>query len=87
MRAWQTTRFGRPAEVLRLETDAEPPMPTPGTLQLEVLAAGKTALEITCHRKAETGNDVVHGCGYLLQVYHITLRKYTAPACNAGRLL
>jgi NADPH2:quinone reductase len=40
MRAWQTTRSGRPAEVLRLESAAEPPVPTPGTLQLEVLAAG-----------------------------------------------
>lgn len=40
MRAWQTTKHGRPADVLRLAEDVAPPVPTAGTVLLEVLAAG-----------------------------------------------
>ncbi|MEE8166854.1 MAG: NADPH:quinone oxidoreductase family protein, partial [Myxococcota bacterium] len=40
MRAWQTTKTGRPMEVLSLNEDARPPEPTPGTVHLEVIAAG-----------------------------------------------
>jgi len=40
MRAWQTMKPGRPGDVLHLEEDAAPPQPTPGTVLLEVVAAG-----------------------------------------------
>lgn len=40
MRAWQTTRRGRPLEVLRLNENAPAPTARPGTVQLEVIAAG-----------------------------------------------
>ncbi len=40
MRAWQTFRTGRPAEALRLACDLAPPEPGPGTLRLQVQAAG-----------------------------------------------
>jgi len=40
MRAWQTVKPGRPMDALRLNEAAEPPRPTPGTVQLEVIAAG-----------------------------------------------
>jgi len=40
MRAWQTTKSGRPIDVLSLNQDARPPEPTAGTVQLEVIAAG-----------------------------------------------
>ena len=40
MRAWQTVKSGRPADALVLNEDVAPPEPGPGTLLLEVLAAG-----------------------------------------------
>jgi NADPH2:quinone reductase len=40
MRAWQTVSSGRPRDALRLNEHAEPPQPTRGTVQLEVIAAG-----------------------------------------------
>jgi NADPH2:quinone reductase len=40
MRAWQTTKAGRPKDVLSLNEDAPTPKPYPGTLHLEVIAAG-----------------------------------------------
>lgn len=40
MRAWQTTKAGRPLDVLSLNEDAPVPEPYPGTLHLEVVAAG-----------------------------------------------
>jgi NADPH2:quinone reductase len=40
MRAWQVTKAGRPADVLRLATDAAAPEPRPGTVLLDVTAAG-----------------------------------------------
>ena len=40
MRAWQTTKSGRPADALRLNENARPPEPMPGTVHLEVIAAG-----------------------------------------------
>ncbi|MFP6640896.1 MAG: zinc-binding dehydrogenase, partial [Myxococcota bacterium] len=40
MKAWQTVKAGRPADALRLNPDAQPPQPSPGTVHLEVVAAG-----------------------------------------------
>jgi NADPH2:quinone reductase len=40
MRAWQTVRPGRPRDALLLNEAALPPQPRPGTLGLEVIAAG-----------------------------------------------
>lgn len=40
MRAWQTVKPGRPRDALRLNEAAESPVPTPGTVHLEVIAAG-----------------------------------------------
>ena len=40
MRAWQTVRAGRPGEALELNEKAETPRPGPGTIGLEVIAAG-----------------------------------------------
>ena len=40
MRAWQTVKPGRPRDALQRNDAADPPEPTPGTLQLEVIAAG-----------------------------------------------
>ncbi|MEE2663859.1 MAG: NADPH:quinone oxidoreductase family protein [Myxococcota bacterium] len=40
MRAWQTVKSGRPADALVLNDDVAPPEPGPGTVALEVLAAG-----------------------------------------------
>jgi NADPH2:quinone reductase len=40
MRAWQTIRHGPPAQALRLCETADAPAPRPGTLRVEVLAAG-----------------------------------------------
>ena len=40
MRAWQTVRHGRPMDALRLNDAAAPPAPVPGTVHLEVVAAG-----------------------------------------------
>jgi len=40
MRAWRTVKAGPPRDALRLDEQAEPPSATPGTLRLEVLAAG-----------------------------------------------
>jgi NADPH2:quinone reductase len=40
MRAWQTTRPGRPLDVLRLAEAVPEPVPRPGTVRLEVIAAG-----------------------------------------------
>ncbi len=40
MRAWQTTKHGRPMDALSLNADAEPPQPMPGTVLLDVVAAG-----------------------------------------------
>ena len=40
MRAWQTVKSGRPMDVLSLNETAQPPQPRPGTVQLEVIAAG-----------------------------------------------
>ncbi len=40
MRAWQTTKTGRPKDVLELAQDAAPPEPYPGTVLLDVIAAG-----------------------------------------------
>ena len=40
MRAWQTTRVGRPSEALFLNPDAPSPEPYAGTLLLDVLVAG-----------------------------------------------
>ena len=40
MRAWQTVKSGRPMDVLSLNEAAQPPQPRPGTVQLEVIAAG-----------------------------------------------
>jgi NADPH2:quinone reductase len=40
MRAWQTVKPGRPTDALVLNEEVEPPRPTPGTVQLEVIAAG-----------------------------------------------
>ena len=40
MRAWQTTRTGRPLDALRLNEDAPMPEPYPGTVHLDVIAAG-----------------------------------------------
>ena len=40
MRAWQTVKPGRPMDALSLNEDAAPPQPYPGTVQLEVVAAG-----------------------------------------------
>ncbi|MBW2270901.1 MAG: NADPH:quinone oxidoreductase family protein [Deltaproteobacteria bacterium] len=40
MRAWQTTKSGRPGDVLSLNEDAPSPQPLPGTVHLEVIAAG-----------------------------------------------
>ena len=39
MRAWQVTKAGRPADALQLHT-AAPPEPRPGTVLLDVSAAG-----------------------------------------------
>jgi NADPH2:quinone reductase len=40
MKAWQTTRTGRPTEALTLNPDAPSPEPGPGSLRLDVLVAG-----------------------------------------------
>ena len=40
MRAWQTVKPGRPMDALYLNEDVEAPRPTPGTVHLEVIAAG-----------------------------------------------
>ena len=40
MRAWQTTKAGRPQDVLHLEASVPEPLPTPGTVLVEVVAAG-----------------------------------------------
>ncbi|MDP7571902.1 MAG: NADPH:quinone oxidoreductase family protein, partial [Myxococcota bacterium] len=40
MRAWQTVKPGRPRDALSLNEAADPPQPTPGTVHLEVIAAG-----------------------------------------------
>ncbi|MEN8158864.1 MAG: NADPH:quinone oxidoreductase family protein [Myxococcota bacterium] len=40
MRAWQTVKSGRPMDALQLNEDAPPPKPTPGTVLLDVTAAG-----------------------------------------------
>ena len=40
MRAWQTTKHGRPMDALSLNADVEPPQPMPGTVLLDVVAAG-----------------------------------------------
>jgi NADPH2:quinone reductase len=40
MRAWQTTRHGRPEAALQLNENASPPRPRPGTVHLDVIAAG-----------------------------------------------
>ena len=40
MRAWQTVKPGRPIDALRLNEAADPPVATPGTVHLEVIAAG-----------------------------------------------
>lgn len=40
MRAWQTTKAGRPADVLQLANEVAEPAPTPGTVLVEVAAAG-----------------------------------------------
>ena len=40
MRAWQTTKSGSPRDVLRLDENADPPQAMPGTVQIEVVAAG-----------------------------------------------
>lgn len=40
MRAWQTTKAGRPMDVLSLNEEAPPPQPYPGTVLLDVVAAG-----------------------------------------------
>ena len=40
MRAWQTVKLGRPSDALALNEDVAPPKPGPGTLSLDVLAAG-----------------------------------------------
>jgi NADPH2:quinone reductase len=40
MRAWKVEKAGTPTEALVLHENADPPEPGPGSLQLEVLAAG-----------------------------------------------
>ena len=40
MRAWQTIKSGRPMDALSLNENAPPPQPYPGTLHLDVVAAG-----------------------------------------------
>ena len=40
MRAWQTVKHGRPKDALALNEDAPAPEPTPGTVLVDVLAAG-----------------------------------------------
>jgi NADPH2:quinone reductase len=40
MRAWQTVKPGRPRDALSLNEAAPPPQPLPGTVLLEVIAAG-----------------------------------------------
>lgn len=40
MQAWQTTRNGRPSEVLALRDDVAPPVAREGTVLVDVLAAG-----------------------------------------------
>lgn len=40
MRAWQTVKPGRPRDALALAEDAPPPQPAPGTVRLDVIAAG-----------------------------------------------
>ncbi len=40
MRAWQTTKRGRPRDALRLNDNAAPPEPYPGTVLLDVGTAG-----------------------------------------------
>jgi len=40
MRAWKVQQAGSPTDVLELDENAEEPLPGPGTIQLEVLAAG-----------------------------------------------
>lgn len=40
MRAWQTTKHGRPKDALALNEDAPPPELLPNTVHLEVIAAG-----------------------------------------------
>ncbi len=40
MRAWQTVRTGSPREALAFVADAEPPTPGPGTVLVDVTAAG-----------------------------------------------
>lgn len=40
MRAWQTVKHGRPADALELAENVPSPDPYPGTLRLDVLAAG-----------------------------------------------
>ena len=40
MRAWQTTKAGRPVDALSLNENAPPPQPLPGTVHLDVIAAG-----------------------------------------------
>lgn len=40
MRAWQTTKHGRPKDALQLNENAPAPEPMPGTILLDVIAAG-----------------------------------------------
>jgi len=40
MRAWQVTKSGRPADALQLNAEAASPQPPPGTVLLDVIAAG-----------------------------------------------
>jgi NADPH2:quinone reductase len=40
MRAWQTVKPGRPKDALRLNEAAKAPQPTPGTVLVDVIAAG-----------------------------------------------
>jgi hypothetical protein len=53
----------------------------------EILSFSDVAHEVTGQGIAETGNDVVIGCGNLLKMDHVRFRKDTAPACNARRVL
>ena len=50
------------------------------------LSFGDIALEVSRKSVAETGNDVVIGCGDLLEVNHVRFGEDTAPPCNAGRI-
>ena len=52
----------------------------------EFLSAGQTALEVSCHGKAKSGDNIFNRRGDLLQMNHVTFCEYAASAGNSRRI-